>query len=97
MDVAAVRAPALTELSVAKQLTAFPTMGGDGKPYIGQVEDGMWAIAFVGHGAMHGPAVAEAIAKEAIGRPDPTLDLTEWDLRRVPGERTVLWRRKAVD
>lgn len=97
MDAAAHRAPALTDLTVTHRLTAHPAMGGDGMPYVGEVEDGLWSIAFVGHGAMHGPPVAEAIVKAALGHPDATLDLSEWDPRRTPGARTVLWRRQAQD
>lgn len=90
------RAPDLQDVSITKRMTAHPTVGGDGHPYVGQVEDDLWAVAFVGHGVMHGPPVAEAVARLAVGRPDPTLDLSAWDLRRAPGERTVLWRRKAT-
>lgn len=90
------RAPTLMDLPITHRLLAHPTVGGDGHPYVGAVEDGLWAIAFVGHGAMHGPPVAEAIAREVAGRPDRTLDLSPWDVRREPGERTVLWRRKAA-
>ena len=97
MGAAAHRAPALTDLTVTHRLTAHPAMGGDGMPYVGEVEDGLWSIAFVGHGAMHGPPVAEAIVKAALGHPDETLDLSEWDPRRRPGARTVLWRRQAQD
>lgn len=97
MEAAAHRAPALTDLSVSKHLTAHPAMGGDGQPYVGEVDRGLWCIAFVGHGAMHGPPVAEAVVKAALGRPDPTLDISEWDPRRTPGPRTVLWRRNAQD
>ena len=93
----ATRAPQLQELTIVRQMTAHPTIGGDGHPYVGQVEDGLWAVAFVGHGIMHGPPIAEAVVRMAVGRPDPTLDLAVWDLRRVPGERTVLWRRNATD
>lgn len=95
-DAAAKRAPALQELSIAHKMTAWPTIGGDGHPYVGAVEDGLWALAFVGHGIMHGPPLAEAVVKAALGTPDDTLDLSAWDLRRVPGERSVLWRRKAT-
>lgn len=91
------RASALQDLSITRQMTAHPTVGGDGHPYIGQVDEDLWAIAFVGHGIMHGPPVAEAVARAAIGRPDPTLDLGVWDLRRTPGPRTVLWRRNATN
>lgn len=95
LDRAQHRAPALTDLRIVKRMTAHPTVGGDGHPYVGEVEDGLWVIAFVGHGAMHGPPVAEAVAKAMAGRPDPTLDLSPWNPRRTPGERTVLWRRRA--
>lgn len=90
------RAPSLMDLPITHRLLAHPTVGGDGHPYVGVVDDGLWAIAFVGHGAMHGPPVAEAVAREVAGRPDRTLDLSPWDVRREPGERTVLWRRKAA-
>jgi sarcosine oxidase subunit beta len=93
---AGTRAPALQDLSISHQMTAYPTIGGDGHPYIGQVADDLWAIAFVGHGIMHGPPLAEAVALASIGKPDTTLDLSAWDLRRTPGERSVLWRRKAT-
>lgn len=93
---ASTRAPSLIDLPITHRLTAHPTVGGDGHPYVGVVEEGLWAIAFVGHGAMHGPAVAEAVAREAVGRPDASLDLSEWDIGRTPGERSVLWRRRAA-
>ncbi len=96
MTAAEHRAPQLQELSLSRQMIAHPTVGGDGHPYVGKVDENLWAIAFVGHGIMHGPPVAEAIARDALGDPDPTLDLSHWDLRRTPGERTVLWRRKAT-
>lgn len=91
------RAPALQNLRLLNQMTAWPTVGGDGHPYVGQVADGLWALAFVGHGIMHGPPLAEAIALEALGMPDPTLDLSAYELRRTPGPRTVLWRRNATN
>jgi sarcosine oxidase subunit beta len=93
---AAVRAPALADLEITHQLIAHPTLGGDGHPYVGQVDDGLWALAFTGHGAMHGPPVAQALARDMAGRPDTSLDLSPWDLRRQPGARTVLWRRNAA-
>jgi glycine/D-amino acid oxidase-like deaminating enzyme len=62
-------------------------------PYVGEVETGLWAICFVGHGAMHGPPLAEVLAKAVVGRPDP-VDISPWDLRRTPGPNTVWWRRK---
>jgi glycine/D-amino acid oxidase-like deaminating enzyme len=93
---AAVRAPDLAELDITHQLTAHPTLGGDGHPYVGQAAEGLWALAFTGHGAMHGPPVAQALAREMAGRPDRTLDLSPWDLHRQPGPRSVLWRRNAA-
>ena len=90
------RAPSLTELEITHHLKAYPTLGGDGHPYVGKVDENLWALAFTGHGAMHGPPVAEALAKEVVGRPDPTLDLSEWDVRREVGACTVLWRREGT-
>lgn len=96
VEAAATRAPGLADLKVVTQLTAYPALGGDGHPYVGQVDDDFWALAFTGHGAMHGPPVVEALAREIAGRPDETLDLSPWDIRRKPGARSVLWRRKAT-
>ena len=92
-EAAAVRAPSLIELGIAHRLTAYPIMGGDGMPLVGEVENDMWVIAFTGHGVMHGPPVAEALAMTIVGKPDQTLDISAWDVRRAPGEHTVLWRR----
>lgn len=94
---AAVRAPSLTELGVVKHLTWYPQVGGDDMPYVGQIEEDLWMVAFTGHGVMHGPPVAEALARQVVGNPDPSLDMTMWDPRRVPGEPTVLWRRERQD
>jgi len=94
---AQVRAPALTDIGLAKQLIAYPTVGGDDQPYIGNVDDNLWMLAFTGHGAMHGPPLAEAVAKMALGRPDETLDVSCWDPRRVPSKPNVLWRRNRQD
>lgn len=90
---AAVRAPALAEMRISHELTAWPIMGGDGMPLVGQVADDLWAIAFTGHGVMHTPAVAEALTMTIVGKPDESLDISSWDIRRTPGEHTVLWRR----
>jgi sarcosine oxidase subunit beta len=94
-EAAETRAPSLIDLPLTHRLTAYPTVGGDGHPYIGVVDQDLWAVAFVGHGVMHGPPVAEALAREVAGNPDPTLDLSPWDIHRTPGERSVLWRRRA--
>ncbi len=96
MEAAENRAPVLTDLRLTHRLKAYPTLGGDGHPYVGRVDPNLWALAFTGHGAMHGPPVAEALAREVAGRPDATLDLSEWDVRREVGTPTVLWRRKAT-
>jgi hypothetical protein len=34
---------------------------------------------------MHGPVVAELLARMIAGRPDPAVDLTAFDPRRPPG------------
>jgi sarcosine oxidase, subunit beta len=91
------RAPALTDVGIAMRLRWFPTVGGDDQPYIGQVDDNFWTLAFTGHGAMHGPPLAEAVAAMAMGKPDDSLDLSIWDPRRTPGKPNVLWRRNRQD
>jgi sarcosine oxidase, subunit beta len=76
-ELARVRAPSVAELHIAKRVVANVDMGGDGHPYMGSVEDGLWmAAGFGGHGVMHGPPVGELLAKTIVGRPDPTLDIT---------------------
>ncbi|HET7466489.1 MAG TPA: FAD-binding oxidoreductase [Candidatus Dormibacteraeota bacterium] len=85
-DLARVRAPSLADVKIAKHVVANVDLGGDGHPYVGQVEDGLWMIAgFGGHGVMHAPPVARLLAKVIAGRPDPTLDISELDPRRKPG------------
>jgi glycine/D-amino acid oxidase-like deaminating enzyme len=89
---AAKRAPELQNLAITHRVTAQQTIGGDGMPYVGEIEDGLWAVAFVGHGVMHGPPIAQALAQAALGQPDPSFDLSIWNPRRRLGEWTVLWR-----
>ena len=85
-ELARVRAPSLADLRIARHVVANVDMGGDGHPYVGLVEDGLWMLAgFGGHGAMHGPPVAELLAKTIAGRPDPTIDLAPLSPWRKPG------------
>jgi sarcosine oxidase subunit beta len=75
-ELAGIRAPSLAELHIARRVVANVDMGGDGHPYVGLVEEGLWmAAGFGGHGVMHGPPVAELLARTMVGRPDPTLDI----------------------
>jgi len=84
---AAVRAPALAELGIARRVVANVDLGGDGHPYVGAVEDGLWmAAGFGGHGTMHGPAVGQLLARSIAGRPDPTVDISPLDPRRSPAQ-----------
>lgn len=85
-DLARVRAPSIVDVPIAKHVVANVDLGGDGHPYAGQVEEGLWMIAgFGGHGVMHAPPVAQALAKVIAGRPDSTLDISILDPRRKPG------------
>ena len=55
-DLARVRAPSIVDVRIAKHVVANVDLGGDGHPYVGEVEDGLWMIAgFGGHGVMHAP------------------------------------------
>ena len=85
-DLARVRAPSLADVGIARHVVANVDLGGDGHPYVGQVEDGLWMVAgFGGHGVMHAPPVAQLLAKMIVGRPDQTLDISELDPWRKPG------------
>ncbi|TME06696.1 MAG: FAD-binding oxidoreductase [Chloroflexi bacterium] len=85
-DLARVRAPSLADVRVAKHVVANVDLGGDGHPYVGLVEDGLWMLAgFGGHGVMHAPPVAKLLARKIAGRPDPTLDISSLDPWRAPG------------
>lgn len=84
-ELARVRAPSLADLQIARHIVADVDLGGDGHPYVGLVEDGLWmAAGFGGHGAMHGPPVAELLARAIAGRPDPTMDLVALSPWRKP-------------
>ena len=84
-ELARVRAPSLADLQIAKHVVANVDLGGDGHPYVGQVEEGFWMIAgFGGHGAMHAPPVARLLARKMTGNPDPTLDISLLDPWRAP-------------
>jgi sarcosine oxidase, subunit beta len=79
------RAPALADIKVARFTTGNVDLGGDGHPYVGAVEPGLWmAAGFGGHGTMHGPAVGQLLARLIAGRPDPAIDLKILDPRRTP-------------
>jgi len=80
------RAPQLSELKVVRYTTGNVDLGGDGQPYVGEVEPGLWmAAGFGGHGTMHGPVVGKLLAQLMAGRPDPTLDISDLNPRRAPG------------
>jgi sarcosine oxidase subunit beta len=79
------RAPALEDVQIVRHTRGLVDHGGDGHPYVGEVEDGLWmAAGFSGHGTMHGPVVAELLARTIAGRPDPAFDLTAFAPRRPP-------------
>jgi sarcosine oxidase subunit beta len=79
------RAPVLADIRVARFTTGNVDLGGDGHPYVGAVEPGLWmAAGFGGHGTMHGPAVGQLLARLMAGRPDPAIDLKILDPRRAP-------------
>ncbi len=77
---ATVRAPGLVDLGISHLLTATADGVTDGHPNAGQLEEGLWVIAgFAGHGAMHGPPVAELLARQILGDPDPYVDISPLD------------------
>jgi sarcosine oxidase subunit beta len=77
---ATVRAPSLIELGISHLLTATADGVSDGHPNAGQLDEDLWVLAgFAGHGAMHGPPVAELMAKEVLGSPDPDISISDLD------------------
>lgn len=81
----------LESVEVARHVVANVDHGGDGHPCVGEVEPGLWmSAAFGGHGAMHGPPVAQLLARTMAGRPEPTIDLSVLDPRR-PAGTTAEW------
>jgi len=91
---AQIRAPGLLNVKIAKEVTLNPAIGGDGAPYVGELEPGLWVCCFVGHGAMHGPPVAELVARELAGRPDRSVDMSVWDPGRPPAKKNSVWWRR---
>lgn len=83
-ELAEVRAPTFTEVRIRSTMTGYPDRtGGDGNPFIGEFEPGLWiAAGFDGHGTMQGPAFGKLIANEMAGIPDPVIDMSIFDPRR---------------
>lgn len=91
---AAVRAPVFAEVGIRTTISAAAdATGGDGHPYIGEVEPGLWSMTgFDGHGTMQGPAYAEFTANLLCGKEDPVLRAEDFDPRREATE-TLEWLR----
>lgn len=84
-ELANVRAPVLADVKIARYTLANVDLGGDGHPYVGEIEPALWMIAgFSGHGTMHGPVVARLLARIMSGDPDPELDISSLNPRRAP-------------
>ena len=80
------RAPTLADIGIARFTTGNVDLGGDGHPYVGEVEPGLWmAAGFGGHGTMHGPVIGRLLALAIAGRPDTSLDISALNPRRAPG------------
>ncbi|MGH9028827.1 MAG: hypothetical protein ACRDV4_04350, partial [Acidimicrobiales bacterium] len=83
-QIASTRAPVLVDLGISHLLTAEADEVSDGHPNAGQLDDGLWALAgFAGHGVMHGPVLAELLARVIVGDPDPQFDLSVCDPLRT--------------
>jgi sarcosine oxidase, subunit beta len=95
-EAASVRAPVFSDVGIRTTLSAAAdATGGDGHPFIGEVQPGLWVMAgFDGHGTMQGPAIAEMTANLIAGKPDPVIDVTIFDPWRTPGGTTE-WLRAA--
>lgn len=86
-ELAEVRAPIFTEVGIHSTTTAYAdATGGDGQPFIGEVEPGLWVLAgFDAHGTMMAPVVAEFTAKQMSGVADPAIDPSIYLPRREAG------------
>lgn len=95
-EAAAVRAPIFTEVSIRSTISAAAdATGGDGHPFIGEVEPGLWTMTgFDGHGTMQGPAIAQFTANLIAGIADPVLDPAIFDPHRIATENQE-WLRAA--
>jgi len=79
------RAPGLVDLGISHLLSGVADEVSDGHPNAGPVDDGLWVLAgFAGHGVMHGPPVAELVARWMLGEPDPSVDMSPLDPLRRP-------------
>lgn len=91
------RAPTLADVKIARFTSGDVDLGGDGHPYAGEVEAGLWmAAGFGGHGTMHGPVVGRLLAAMIAGHPDPTIDIASLDPHRPigAGEEWMVATRK---
>jgi glycine/D-amino acid oxidase-like deaminating enzyme len=95
-EIAAKRAPIFVDLGVRGTITAAAdATGGDGHPFVGEIEPGLWAMTgFDGHGTMQGPAFGEFTANLLCGRPDPVVDAATFDPWRSPSQSQE-WLRAA--
>ena len=84
-DAATRRAPTLVDLGISHVLSAPVDEVSDGHPNAGRMEEELWVLAgFAGHGVMHGPVLAELLARMMLGDPDPTVDLEPCNPLRTP-------------
>lgn len=85
-QITATRAPVFADVGIRARVTAAAdATGGDGHPFIGEVEPGLWAMTgFDGHGTMQGPALGEFTANLLLGCSDPVLNAAVFDPRREP-------------
>lgn len=87
-DALVCRAPVLADVAIRATYSAVADLSGDGHPYVGEVEHGLWVLAgFDAHGTMHAPPLAEALARSMAGQPDASLDLGEFEPARPLRER----------
>lgn len=95
-ELAETRSPIFTEVGIRSTISAAAdATGGDGHPFIGEVEPGLWtATGFDGHGTMMGPAASQLLAKLMLGMPDPVIDVAVFDPHRLAAEN-LEWLRAA--
>lgn len=85
------RVPGLKDVEPTAFAEADLSMTNDGLPYVGRIGDGLWLSLFMGTGIMHGPPVAEMLAREICGKAGSEVDISAWSPTRDASDVNSVW------